>query len=167
MEARGSFREKVSEFCEKPSAVFIFHSREHHRIFSLFLFFCMQSSRLPFSPSPGPPHRTAPPRRRYRSCRRRRYLSLPCFEFIISSVFVYFNERKRRLNRRFSFSGYPRSAFAQRSRMAQDLRELLPLPQQEHPQQHGGEAESTAEHDVHMVGDIVLRSVVGKVRFYF
>lgn len=47
--------------------------------------------------------------------------------------------------------------------MAEDGRELLSLADQQSAQLHGGKDGRVQEHDVHLVGDIVIGDVVGKV----
>lgn len=47
--------------------------------------------------------------------------------------------------------------------MAQDVRELLPLPDPQHPQPHGQQTDAAEEHDLHLVRGVVPRALVGKV----
>ena len=55
------------------------------------------------------------------------------------------------------------ASLTQRPRLGQNLRELLPLSDAEHPQQHGGETAALQEHDLHLDRGVILLAVVGEV----
>ena len=60
-------------------------------------------------------------------------------------------------------AGDPCASLTQRPWLGQNLRELLSLPDTQHPQQHGGETAALQEYDLHLDRSVVLLAVVGEV----
>lgn len=60
-------------------------------------------------------------------------------------------------------AGGPGATLPQRPWLAEDLRELLPLPDPQHPHAHGQQDVTVKEHDLHLVRGIISGSLVGKV----
>lgn len=65
---------------------------------------------------------------------------------------------------RVSFvAGYSRASQPHRSRMAEDVRTILPQLHEKHSKQHGLEAATVAEHDLYLERGFVLITLVGQV----
>jgi len=64
----------------------------------------------------------------------------------------------------FIFPDHRSAAFAQRPGMAENVRGLLSLADEQSAQLHGGKNGSVKTHDVRLVGNIVFGALVGKVR---
>lgn len=51
--------------------------------------------------------------------------------------------------------------------MAEDVRELLPLPLEGNFEQHGRQTAVVPQHDLHLHGDVFLFPLVGEVNIHF
>lgn len=84
-------------------------------------------------------------------------------ECAISGICGTFLDKIHARASRFSAAGYPRASQSHGSGMAEDIRAVLPQLYPEHPEQHGLETTTMAEHDFHLERGVVLIAVVGQV----